>query len=234
MCYPFGMPGELILLVDDEPHIMELAKLYLEREGFRTLTVGDGQSAIDRAAKDSPALMVLDLMLPQVDGYEVCRRVRATSDLPIIMLTARDEDIDKIIGLELGADDYMTKPFNPRELVARVKAILRRSERSSKAAASASPLHLADVTIDPARREVTVAGKAATLRAKEFDLLLTLAENRGIVLTREKLLDLVWGFDYFGQTRTIDVHIAHLRKVLAGSQVSIETVTGIGYKLVAN
>jgi len=228
------MPGELILLVDDEPHIMELAKLYLEREGFRTLTVGDGQSAIDRAAKDSPALMVLDLMLPQVDGYEVCRRVRATSDLPIIMLTARDEDIDKIIGLELGADDYMTKPFNPRELVARVKAILRRSERSSKAAASASPLHLADVTIDPARREVTVAGKAATLRAKEFDLLLTLAENRGIVLTREKLLDLVWGFDYFGQTRTIDVHIAHLRKVLAGSQVSIETVTGIGYKLVAN
>ncbi len=233
MCYPSGMPGELILLVDDEPNIQELAKLYLEREGFRTLAVSDGQSAIDRVAKDSPALMVLDLMLPKVDGYEVCRRVRATSDLPIIMLTARDEDIDKIIGLELGADDYMTKPFNPRELVARVKAILRRSERAPKAE-GAGPLRLADVTIDPARREVKVAGKAATLRAKEFDLLLTLAENRGIVLTREKLLDLVWGFDYFGQTRTIDVHVAHLRKVLAGSLLSIETVTGIGYKLVAD
>jgi DNA-binding response OmpR family regulator len=227
------MPGELILLVDDEPNILELAKLYLERDGFRTLAVADGQSAIDHVAKDSPALLILDLMLPKVDGYEVCRRVRAKSDLPIIMLTARDEDVDKIIGLELGADDYMTKPFNPRELVARVKAILRRSERPSKAE-SASRLHLADVTIDPARREVTVSGKAAALRAKEFDLLLTLAENRGIVLTREKLLDLVWGFDYFGQTRTIDVHIAHLRKVLAGSQVSIETVTGIGYKLVAD
>ena len=144
------MPGELILLVDDEPNILELAKLYLEREGFRTLAVGDGQSAIDRAAKDSPALIVLDLMLPQVDGYEVCRRVRATSDLPIIMVTARDEDIDKIIGLELGADDYMTKPFNPRELVARVKSILRRSERVAKAESTRS-LHLADVTIDPAR-----------------------------------------------------------------------------------
>ena len=145
------MPGELILLVDDEPNIVELARLYLEREGFRTVAVGDGQSAIDHAAKDNPALMVLDLMLPLVDGYDVCRRVRATSDLPIIMLTARDEDIDKIIGLELGADDYLTKPFNPRELVARVKAILRRSERAAKAE-STNPLHLANVTIDPARR----------------------------------------------------------------------------------
>jgi len=227
------MPGELILLVDDEPHIVELAKLYLEREGFRTLAVGDGQSAIDRAAKDQPALMVLDLMLPQVDGYEVCRRVRATSDLPIIMVTARDEDIDKIIGLELGADDYMTKPFNPRELVARVKAILRRSDRTADKGKS-TPLHLADVTIDPARREVTVAGKAVTLRTKEFDLLLTLAEHRGLVLTREQLLDLVWGFDYVGQTRTIDVHIAHLRKILSGSHISIETITGVGYKLVTH
>ncbi len=227
------MPGELILLVDDEPNIIELAKLYLEREGFRTIAVGDGRSAIDRAAKDNPALMVLDLMLPEVDGYEVCRRVRATSDLPIIMVTARDEDIDKIIGLELGADDYMTKPFNPRELLARVKAILRRSERATKAE-STSPLHLADVTIDPARREVTVAGMAANLRTKEFDLLLTLAEHRGLVLTREQLLDLVWGFDYVGQTRTIDVHIAHLRKILSGSHISIETITGVGYKLVTH
>lgn len=227
------MPGELILLVDDEPNIIELARLYLEREGFRTVAVSDGQSALDSVAENIPALMVLDLMLPQVEGYEVCRRVRATSDLPIIMLTARDEDIDKIIGLELGADDYMTKPFNPRELVARVKAILRRSERALKPEVT-SPIHLADVTIDPARREVTVSGKPANLRTKEFDLLFTLAEHRGLVLTREQLLDLVWGFDYVGQTRTIDVHVAHLRKLLAGSRVSIETITGVGYKLVAD
>jgi DNA-binding response OmpR family regulator len=227
------MPGELILLVDDEPNIIELAKLYLERDGFRVISAGDGQSAIDRAAKDNPALMVLDLMLPNVDGYEVCRRVRATSDLPIIMLTARDEDIDKIIGLELGADDYLTKPFNPRELVARVKAILRRSERAVRAE-SVGPLHLGDVTIDPARREVLVTGRRFTPRTKEFDLLLTLAEHRGLVLTREQLLDLVWGFDYVGQTRTIDVHVAHLRKLLSGSRVNIETITGVGYKLVAD
>jgi DNA-binding response OmpR family regulator len=226
------MPGELILLVDDEANIIELARLYLQREGFRLAAVSDGQAALDFVNREPPALMVLDLMLPKIDGYEVCRQVRAKSDLPIIMLTARDEDVDKIIGLELGADDYLTKPFNPRELVARVKAILRRSERPVKSDSTA--LHLGDVTIDPARREVTVAGKGATLRTKEFDLLLTLAENRGLVLTRERLLELVWGFDYLGQTRTIDVHIAHLRKTLAGSRVSIETITGVGYKLVVN
>ena len=224
------MSGELILLVDDEANIVELARLYLERDGFRVTAVGDGESALDRVAKENPALMVLDLMLPELDGYEVCRRVRANSDLPIIMLTARDEDIDKIVGLELGADDYLTKPFNPRELVARVKAILRRAERAAKP--EVGPLHLGDVTIDPARREVTIAGKPASLRAKEFDLLLTLAENKGLVLTREQLLNLVWGFDFYGQTRTVDVHIAHLRKIVAGSRVSIETVTGVGYKLI--
>jgi len=225
------MPGELILLVDDEPNIIELAKLYLEREGFRTAAVGDGAQAVEAARKQNPALVVLDIMLPTLDGYEVCKRVRSESEVPIIMLTARDEDIDKIIGLELGADDYMTKPFNPRELVARVKAILRRSERAGRADKPAGPLHIGDLTIDEARREVTVKGKPASLRTKEFDLLLALAENRGIVLTREKLLDLVWGFDFYGQTRTVDVHVAHLRKILAGSSVSIETVTGVGYKL---
>jgi two-component system, OmpR family, alkaline phosphatase synthesis response regulator PhoP len=228
------MPGELILLVDDEPNIIELARLYLEREGFRTAAVADGGQAVDAVKKDAPALVVLDIMLPTLDGYEVCKRVRAQSDVPIIMVTARDDDIDKIIGLELGADDYMTKPFNPRELVARVKAILRRSERSTRNHTPAGPLHIGDVTIDEARRDVTVKGEPVTLRAKEFDLLLALAENRSLVLTREKLLDLVWGFDYVGQTRTIDVHIAHLRKVLASSQVSIETVTGVGYKLIAD
>jgi DNA-binding response OmpR family regulator len=227
------MPGELILLVDDEPNIIELARMYLEREGFRIDAVGDGQAALERIDREPPALMVLDLMLPGLDGYEVCRRVRATSraSVPILMLTARDEDIDKIIGLELGADDYMTKPFNPRELVARVKAILRRSERAA-AAPQAAPLHLADVTIDPARREVTVSGRPMALRTKEFDLLQAFAENRGLVLSREQLLNLVWGFDFYGNTRTVDVHVAHLRKALAGSRVSIETVTGVGYKLV--
>jgi DNA-binding response OmpR family regulator len=228
------MSGELILLVDDEPNILELGKIYLEREGFRTTPVMDGLKAVEAVKKENPALVVLDIMLPSLDGYEVCKRVRADSDVPIIMLTARDEDIDKIIGLELGADDYLTKPFNPRELVARVKAILRRSERTGKAEKVAGPIHVADVTIDEARREVTVKGKPVTLRAKEFDLLMALAENKGIVLTREKLLDLVWGFDFAGQTRTVDVHVAHVRKLLNGSSVSIETVTGVGYKLIAD
>ena len=228
------MSGELVLVVDDEAHIVELARLYLEREGFRVSTVGDGQAALEAAEKEQPALMVLDLMLPGLDGYEVCKQVRAKSDLPIIMLTARDDDIDKIIGLELGADDYMTKPYNPRELVARVKAILRRAGSPRNAKEETGPIHVGDVTIDPARREVTIAGQPASLRTKEFDLLRTLAENRGLVLTREQLLSLVWGFDFYGQTRTVDVHVAHLRKVLAGSHVSIETVTGVGYKLVAN
>jgi len=227
------MPGELILLVDDEPNILELGTIYLEREGFRTISVMDGLKAVESVKKDNPALIVLDLMLPTLDGYEVCKKVRADSDIPIIMLTARDEDIDKIIGLELGADDYMTKPFNPRELVARVKAILRRSERAGKTE-KATAIHLGDLTIDDARHEVTVKGKPIGLRAKEFDLLMALAENKGLVLTREKLLDLVWGFDFYGQTRTVDVHIAHLRKLLAGSAVKIETVTGVGYKLICD
>jgi len=225
------MSGELILLVDDEVNITELARMYLERDGFRVEAVSNGLQALDRALKGNPALMVLDLMLPGMDGYEVCRQVRAKSELPILMLTARDEDLDKIIGLELGADDYLTKPFNPRELVARVKAILRRMERSPKSG-TAPVTQIGDVTIDPARREVTVASQAVTLRTKEFDLLLTLAEHKGLVLTREQLLNLVWGFDFYGQTRTVDVHIAHLRKILSGSQVGVETITGVGYKLV--
>jgi len=171
----------------------------------------------------------LDLMLPKIDGWEVCRRVRATSDVPIIMLTARSEDVDKIVGLELGADDYLTKPFNPRELVARVRAVLRRYERAAKPTRA---IHIGQMTIDPARREVTVAGKPIKLRAKEFDLLLALAQHRGLVLSRNQLLDLVWGYDFYGSTRTVDVHIAHLREKLAGSNVVIETVRGVGYKLV--
>jgi two-component system alkaline phosphatase synthesis response regulator PhoP/two-component system response regulator ResD len=225
------MPGEHILIVDDEAHIVDLVRLYLEREGFRVDSASDGAQGLRLIEDVRPALVVLDLMLPEVDGLEVCRRVRAGSDVPIVMLTARDEDVDKIVGLELGADDYLTKPFNPRELVARVKAILRRSERPARD--ERAPLRLGDVTVDPARREVSVAGQPVVLRAKEFDLLVAFAEHKGLVLTREQLLSRVWGYDFYGETRTVDVHVAHLRKRLAASQaVRIETVTGVGYKLV--
>ena len=223
------MSKETILVVDDEQNIIELAKLYLEQAGFRVESANTGKAALDKVKAIDPALMVLDLMLPEIDGFEVCRRVRTSSNIPIIMLTARDEDIDKIVGLEIGADDYMTKPFNPRELVARVKAILRRSEQ---AATPGKAIRIGDLTIDPARREVTVAGQPIDVRTKEFDCLLTLAENKGIVLSREKLLEIAWGYDFAGQTRTVDVHVAHLRKKISHSTTQIETVTGVGYKLV--
>lgn len=221
------MPAH-ILLVDDERKITELARLYLENENYRVSAVHDGESALHAFQTKAPNLIVLDLMLPKVDGYEVCRRVRAQSDVPILMLTARDEDVDKIVGLELGADDYLTKPFNPRELVARIKAILRRAQPTYKT----QRLTLGDLTLDADRREVMVQARPLALRAKEFDLLAVLAQHPRIVFTREKLLELAWGYDFAGETRTVDVHVAHLRKKLAGSQVEIETVTGVGYKLV--
>ena len=225
------MAGERILVVDDEANIIDLVKLYLEREGFKVESASDGVIACEKIHTNEPDLVVLDIMLPGMDGFEVCRQTRAKSEVPIIMLTARDEDFDKIVGLELGADDYMTKPFNPRELVARVKAILRRVDRVERT--DDRPLQAGDIKIDPARREVIVAGEPVALRAKEFDLLMTFFEHRGFVLTREQLLNLVWGFDFYGQTRTVDVHVAHVRKRIAGSQsVRIETVTGVGYKLV--
>jgi len=223
---------ETILLVDDEPSIVSLAQMYLEREGFRVESAGDGLVAIEMVEKLRPGLLVLDVMLPGADGFEVCRRLRgAGSQIPIIMLTARDDDIDKILGLELGADDYLTKPFNPRELVARVKAILRRADRP--VVPGSAPVRFASLTIDPVRREVSLNGSLINLRTQEFDLLLTLAEQPGRVFTREQLLEKAWGFDYYGQTRTVDVHIAQLRKHLADSTVKIETVTGVGYKLIS-
>jgi len=227
------MAREQILVVDDEENIVELARMYLEREGFRVRSARDGATALDMVGRYHPALLILDLMLPEIDGLDVCRRVRSGSvapNLPIIMLTARDDDVDKIVGLELGADDYITKPFNPRELVARVKAVLRRGRPSTGAEAA---IRVGDVAIDPARREVDIGEQQVALRRKEFDLLLVLAKHQGIVLSREQLLDLVWGYEYYGETRTVDVHIAQLRKHLTGSSVEIETVLGIGYKLVA-
>ena len=224
------MAGKLILLVDDEPNIIQLGKMYLEREGYRIISAGDGQEALDTVREKQPVLVVLDVMLPSLDGFEVCKALRAEKNpVYIIMLTARDDDIDKIIGLELGADDYLTKPFNPRELVARVKALLRRNLHMEDDSAR---IMIADLVIDPSRREVRVGGEEVGLRTQEFDLLLCLAKHKGHVLSREQILELAWGYTYFGQTRTVDVHVAQIRRKIAASQVKIETITGIGYKLV--
>ena len=226
------MAGELVLLVDDEPSIIQLARMYLEQAGFRVEAVGNGKDALEAVRTYDPALVVLDVMLPEMDGFEVCRRLRAEdSPVLVIMLTARDEDIDKIVGLELGADDYLTKPFNPRELVARVRAMLRRLNRPVQEP-DYEVVTLGDLVIDAGRREVRVGDQVVELRTQEFDLLLTFAEHKSLVLTREQLLNLAWGYDYFGQTRTVDVHVAHLRKKISASTVKIETVTGVGYKLV--
>jgi len=221
---------ETVLLVDDEPSIISLAKMYFERDGFRTESAATGSAALEAVERLHPALVVLDVMLPGLDGFEVCRRLRnAGNQVPIIMLTARDEDIDKILGLELGADDYLTKPFNPRELLARAKAILRRTDRPPLT--GDAPLRFSDLSMDPVRREVTLNGNQISLRTQEFDLLYCLASQPGRVFTREQLLEKAWGFDFYIQTRTVDVHIAQLRKYLAHSAVKIETVTGVGYKL---
>ncbi|NPA92523.1 MAG: response regulator transcription factor [Chloroflexi bacterium] len=208
--------------------------MYLEREGYRVHSVADGEAALEAVASLNPDALVLDIMLPKIDGLEVCRRLRAENNpIPIIMLTARGDDYDKILGLELGADDYLTKPFNPRELVARVKALLRRRDRFATQA-SQTPVRLGNTLVDPGAREVRVDDEPVPLRAQEFDLLWVLVQHRGMVLSREQLLRLAWGYDYIGQTRTVDVHIAHLRKKLANSDIRIETVTGVGYKLVVD
>ncbi|MFZ0545094.1 MAG: response regulator transcription factor [Candidatus Promineifilaceae bacterium] len=227
------MADETILIVDDEANIRDLARMYLEQEGYRVVTAEDGRQALDTIQTEAPALMVLDLMLPETDGWEVCRQVRANGNLPILMLTARNDDIDKIVGLELGADDYLTKPFNPRELVARVRAILRRTGPALEQSQS-QVTQLGNVTVDTAAREVTIAGERVDFRTKEFDLLFTFMNHANMVLSREQLLDKVWGYEYYGETRTVDVHIAHLREKLTGSNLAVETVWGMGYKLVVD
>ena len=229
------MTRETILIADDEANIRELARMYLEKEGYQVETAVNGVQALTKIKETKPALLVLDLMMPEMDGWEVTRRVRVEGNLPILMLTARDDDIDKIVGLEMGADDYLTKPFNPRELVARVRAILRRGGAADfdKLNHPDKIRQLGNVIVNPASREVTVAGERITFRTKEFDLLLTLLDHVNIVLSRDQLLDLVWGYEFYGQTRTVDVHIAHLREKLSGSDLEIETVWGMGYKLVA-
>ena len=218
-----------ILVVDDERNIVELVRLYLEKEGFAVVAASDGEQALVQYERTGPDLVVLDLMLPKMDGFEVCRELRRRGDVPILMLTARSEDVDAIVGLELGADDYVTKPFNPRALVARVKAILRRTGATAR---GGRPIEVGSLRIDPRRREATVGRRRLELRAREFDLLAALARDPGVVLTRDALLEDVWGTDFPGETRTVDVHVAEVRKKLGEDGPQVETVRGLGYRLV--
>jgi DNA-binding response OmpR family regulator len=218
-----------ILVVEDEGSIASFVSLYLKNAGYTVRTASTGSEALSQVAAQMPGLIVLDLMLPDIDGIEVCKRIRQTSDVPILMLTARDEDVDKIIGLEVGADDYLTKPFNPRELVARVKSILRRATPDRRERESEVIEH-GDLRIDAGRREVTVGDQEIQLAPKEFDLLWELLDHRGLVLTRDQLLERVWGYTFAGDTRTVDVHVRQLRRKLEDAS-PIVTVWGVGYKV---
>jgi len=220
---------QTVLVVEDEASIASFVSLYLKNAGYGVRTASTGTEALSAAASDSPSLIVLDLMLPDIDGIEVCKRIRQRSDVPILMLTARDEDVDKIIGLEVGADDYLTKPFNPRELVARVKSVLRRAAPARQDPENAVIKH-GDLTVDSGRREVRVGEEEIQLAPKEFDLLWELLDHRGLVLTRDQLLERVWGYTFAGDTRTVDVHVRQLRRKL-GDASPIVTVWGVGYKV---
>ena len=215
-----------IVVVDDEPNIADLVDLYLAREGFRVLKTGTGEAGLQAVRDHRPRLVVLDVGLPDVDGLEVCKRLRATSQIPVIFLTARDSEVDRVLGLELGGDDYLTKPFSPAELVARVKAVLRRVDGGP----AAEVMQCGEVAIDAGRREVRIAGEPVGFTTKEFDLLRYLAERPGLALSRQQILDGVWGYDWYGDARTVDVHIAQVRKKL-GDAVEIKTVRGVGYRL---
>jgi two-component system alkaline phosphatase synthesis response regulator PhoP len=218
-----------VLVVEDESSIASFVALYLKNAGYAVRTAATGNEALAQFQASPPALIVLDLMLPDIDGIEVCRRIRKSSDVPILMLTARDEDVDKIIGLEVGADDYLTKPFNPRELVARVKSILRRASPERRQIESKQLRH-GQLLVDAGRREVRVGEDEIQLAPKEFDLLWELLDHRGLVLTRDQLLERVWGYTFAGDTRTVDVHVRQLRRKL-GDASPIVTVWGVGYKV---
>ncbi|MEC5187115.1 MULTISPECIES: response regulator transcription factor [Geobacillus] len=227
--------GKKILVVDDEQPIVTLLSYNLEKAGFQVVAAYDGEEALEKVAFEQPALIILDLMLPKLDGVEVCKRLRQQQIMtPILMLTARDDEFDKVLGLELGADDYMTKPFSPREVVARVKAILRRTDLAQPAAEPSERLVIGELEIFPERYEATVGDKPLELTPKEFELLLHLARHKGRVLTRDQLLSAVWNYDFAGDTRIVDVHISHLREKIeedTKKPVYIKTVRGLGYKL---
>jgi len=216
-----------VLLVEDEENLASLVRAYLEQEGYRVISVVTGAEALGAIAAEPVRIVVLDLNLPDMDGLDVCRQIRTRSSVPVVMLTARDEETDRLAGLESGADDYIGKPFSPRELVARMKAVLRRSEPHSEE----ELLVLGDIVLNRSAREVGVAGEPVELRPKEFDLLAYLIQNRGAVLSRDLLLERVWGYDYAGGTRTVDVHVAQLRRKLRRPDL-IRTIRGSGYKAV--
>jgi DNA-binding response OmpR family regulator len=227
------MSEKTILVVDDEPSIREVVTLYLQRAGYRVLVASDGEAALKALERHSPDLVVLDLMLPQVDGLEITRQMRATGDTPIIMLTARREETDRILGLEMGADDYVVKPFSPRELVSRVKAVLRRAGGASSAGDNGQVLSFGDLRIDPQTRLVEVMGEERALTATEFDLLWALARHPRQVLNRDQLLDLVWGFNEYVDPSTVTVHVRRLREKIETDPSHprhVLTVWGVGYK----
>jgi two-component system response regulator ResD len=227
------MEQRRILIVDDEPVVAEVLERYLRREGFEVAVARDGEAAVDTALADKPDLILLDLMLPRLDGLEVFRLIRAHLPVPVIMLTARGEETDRVVGLEMGADDYVAKPFSPREVVARAKAVLRRASNAGGNGSSSASLTLGDVTINPNTRHVAVAGKPAELTPKEFDLLWFLAGHAGQVFTRSQLLDQVWDYQYFGDASTVTVHIRRLRSKIEADAVRprhLKTVWGVGYK----
>ncbi len=224
------MSANKVLIVDDDTNIVELIRLYLEKENFDVVAAYNGQSAVELFKSEAPSLVILDLMLPIMDGWQVCREIRRISNIPIIMLTAKGETFDKVLGLELGADDYMVKPFDTKELVARVKAVLRRSE--TKDMQAKKEIVYPNLTINLSNYEMKLSGEIVEVPPKELELLYFLSSNPNRVFTREQLLEEVWGFDYFGDSRTVDVHIKRLREKLEGVQANwqLKTVWGVGYK----
>lgn len=224
------MASEKILIVDDDVNICELLRLYLEKEGFQTVIVNDGESAITVFKEEQPDIVLLDIMLPLLDGWQVCREIRKFSDKPIIMITAKGETFDKVLGLELGADDYISKPFETKEVVARIKAVLRRSSPSQSQ--SIKEVQYDKLSINLTNYELKVDGKRIDTPPKEMELIFHLASNPNRVFTRDQLLDEVWGFDYYGDSRTVDVHVKRLREKLEGvsDKWDLKTVWGVGYK----
>ena len=219
--------GGTVIVVEDDPHIADLVDLYLRREGFRVLLAGDGAKGLEAFGREDPCIVILDVGLPgERDGFDVCRDIRARSSVPVLFLTARDDEMDRVLGLELGADDYLVKPFSPRELVARVRAILRRTREGPP---PQDVIAVGDLEVDVRRREARRAGAVVALTTREFDLLAFLANNIGLALSRQQLLDGVWGADWYGDERTVDVHVAQLRKKL-GTDLPLVTVWGIGYR----
>ncbi|WP_199614206.1 response regulator transcription factor [Paenibacillus alkalitolerans] len=223
-----------VLIADDDPNVREIIRLYFDKQNYELFEAKDGQEAVETVERDSPDIVILDVMMPRMDGFEACRQIQKKCDIPIIMLTARGEEFDRVLGLELGADDYVTKPFSPRELTARIKAIFRRMQPKKEDAGeeAADELSFEGIKININRREVIVDEQTISLRPKEFDLLVFLAKSPGHVFTREQLLEQVWGYDFIGDIRTVDVHVKKIRTKLNGREGEcIKTVWGVGYKL---